>query len=500
MLPIDLYRRRRLRQNGSPCDAGMIVLIQTIRQQQIVTHACERAQAAGVRAGTPLSVARAALTPGALTVECHEPAKTARSLRALALWCHRFSPVVGIEDAEGVCIDITGCAHLLGGEARMGEHVRDEFQQRGVRAITAVAPTPLAARAVARCAGHTAVVVTEGGLRQAVSGLPVGALGLDPGSVAALAEVNVRRIGELLAIPRPAIAARFGDTALNAVDRLLGRAPESVRALRQVEPLWVERGFDGPCSSPEGIGQTCRAMLDRLCTVLATRDAGLVEWSVMLDRSDLDPLTIGVRHCAPSRDPRHLWGLLAPRLERANLGFGVDRVVIAAGRTGRLKQHQGAWWDASTSDADGAAASQALTDILVNRLGPDAVLRTELHQSHIPERASVLQSVLHAPREARPEGDPTQHCVGDRPTELFSTPAPTRVIALSPDGPVSRFEWLGKAHHVVACTGPERIAGEWWRAERLLRDYFKVQDQHGRWHWMFRDQTSGAWFMHGVWT
>jgi protein ImuB len=54
--------------------------------------------------------------------------------------------------------------------------------------------------------------------------------------------------------------------------------------------------------------------------------------------------------------------------------------------------------------------------------------------------------------------------------------------------------------------GPERIAPEWWRAApgAPTRDYYRLEDSHGRRFWVFRDGLHGMdeapprWFLHGL--
>ena len=94
-----------------------------------------------------------------------------------------------------------------------------------------------------------------------------------------------------------------------------------------------------------------------------------------------------------------------------------------------------------------------------------------------------------------------------RPLRLFDRPEEISAIAEVPDGPPARFNWR-RVHHEVAHTeGPERIAMEWWRDEKgqpLTRDYFRVEDDHGRRFWLYREGLFGSetsaprWFMHGL--
>lgn len=494
MLPIEIDRRVRRTIHAEPSERPLTLLYETRGQRQTVAHACERAMAAGIRPGMALSVARAAVSGDALLIEPDDPRRTRRALRGLALWCHRFSPTVALDEPQGLSLDITGCAHLFGGERKMSARIRRALRQRGFGARIAIAPTYAGARALARHADAPETIVDECAFLRALRPLPIAALPLDADGRSGFVEVNVRGIGEVLALPRAAIAARFGQDVLRAVDRLVGRAPETIAPVRPRQPTRVERLFEGPCSTLDTIGIACRDLLTCLCDALVARAVGALEWDVALRRSDLGPLVIPIRHSAPARDPVRMWSLLEPRLERAHLGFGVDGITITANRTTRVRPKQRGWGD-TNSEALHTTPAVALVDTLVNRLGEHAVLRAGLRESHIPERASVQRSAL----DPAPLAVPTKACEGDRPTRLFDHPAEARVIALSPDGPVRQLEWREGTHTLTTCIGPERIKGEWWDDQRTLRDYFKVQDERGRWLWVFRDHALGSWFVHGEW-
>ena len=68
-----------------------------------------------------------------------------------------------------------------------------------------------------------------------------------------------------------------------------------------------------------------------------------------------------------------------------------------------------------------------------------------------------------------------------------------------------RFRWRRTQHQVTRYEGPERIAAEWWRNSKgLTRDYYRVEDAHGRRFWIFRHGLYGdeaanpSWYMHGL--
>jgi protein ImuB len=340
----------------------------------------------------------------------------------------------------------------------------------------------------------------------ALQPLPVRALVLDDLSLQGLAEVNIRTVGELLALPRAAVAGRFGEPVLHALDGATGRAGlgrETIEPIRPREPIQVEQVFDGPCVMLEGIGLACRDLLERFCVLLSERDQGVTDWVATFQRSDLAPVALVFRHCGPSREPRHLWRLLQPRLERVHLGFGVEGVSMTARGVKGMHHEQQTLWNGAVDSEESPHAAADLIDALVNRLGKDAVLRAELVASYVPERAFVMRSVL----DGAPSSAAAASCLpadqGDRPTRLFVPAFLASVIALHPEGPVSRIEWggggMGRVHRIVSCIGPERIKSEWWQSERFARDYFKVRDEEGLWLWVYRDVPGGGWFVQGVW-
>ena len=72
----------------------------------------------------------------------------AEALVRLALWCQQFSPLTAVDPPDGVLIDISGCAHLFGGEAGL----KARLARRLPGARLAIADTAAAAWGLARFA------------------------------------------------------------------------------------------------------------------------------------------------------------------------------------------------------------------------------------------------------------------------------------------------------------------------------------------------------------
>jgi len=460
----------------------------------------------------------------------HTPVEDAARLRALAAWAVRFAPIVAPDEPDGLLLDVSGCERIYGTESRMLARIGGALAGLGFRPRLAVGPTFGSARALARYGSHPVAAVEAHELRERLAPLPIEALGLEAAAIESLAEIGIEEIGQLLELPRAEIASRFGDEILLEIDRTFGRALEAVVAVRPREPLVVERELAGPTVDPAAIDFVVFDLLRRLADRLEAVELGAVRLELRLARSELAPVDVELVLSRPTRDARHLAELLRPRLERVNLGYGVEGARVAAPRTGPLPASQTVHPASGLPDErlDERHALGCLLDTLASRIGWRGVRRVEALDSHLPERAFRSRSVAEAgapdeasggtddekrergpeSRESRESREGHESRATDRPTVLF--PRPDRIERIDTDetGSPTWFRWRGLEHEVETSIGPERLASEWWREgvtprDFVTRDYYRVQVGGGRWLWLFcqggDEDDLGTWYVHGEW-
>jgi len=463
-----------------------VLIVETIAGRQQIICACEASRAVGVRPGMTLAHARALLTIDQIRVQPHDSVRDGAALRALAHWAMRFSPDVAVDPPDGLLLDITGCQRLFRGEKRLVHRLADGAQYLGLRARISAAPTFGCAWAFARYGPKPLSIIDDA---RDIADLPIAALRVESDIVDALDEIGITRIDELTDLPRESLPSRFGPDLLLRLDQALGFAIETIDPIRPPAPVIAHRAFDGPTKNLDGVMLTVRALIDELLTQLQQRESGALQLKLYMTRSDAPPLHMAIAMSKPNRDAKHLWTLLRPQVENADLSFGIDEITLSAPRIATLPHEQDAVWHEHRY-ADDAR----LVDMLVNRLGRDRVMRIDAVKTHIPERAFVRRPATDAQ-----QGD-TQVIDADRPSILFDPPEPIDVIAITPDGPPTKLRWRGNEHRVTHSVGPERIGPAWWRRPRTsTRDYFKVQLDVGRWLWICRAHTSRRWFVHGMW-
>jgi protein ImuB len=499
---------------------------------------------AGMTPAMALADARAILPT--LDTAPADIAGDARALARLAGWCARYSPWAAPEDGadngatgaagaagaagvdsgagHGIWLDITGCAHLFGGEHSLVDDLLARLGTAGYAARAGIADTPGAAWAMARHGADQPpgiATAMTGEARAALEPLPVAALRLTPKTVSALRTLGLHRVGDLLALPRAALAARFGGELAARLDAALGDRPEPLSPLPPPVLHFVRLAFPEPVGLTDGLARAIRQLLDELCTGLEQAGEGARGLVLSLFEPDGKYRRIEIGASRPSRDAAHLARLFDPHLDGIEAAFGIEAVTLAAPAAEPLGARQTGLIgdDAPDGHGDGHGAenetdeTDQLIDRLASRFGAAQVVRFAAHESHIPERAQRIVPALAAPRRRNPARWPA----GPRPPRLLFRPEAIEAMAPVPDDPPVMFRWRRVLHRVARADGPERITPEWWRAGNgdgkdrdtensdgaRLRDYYRVEDSQGRRFWLYREglyhpDTPPAWFLHGI--
>ena len=517
--PIDRLRLSHRKGSATPAEKVPFATVSDIAGRRLLAAVNPAAAAAGLAPGMPLADALSFLP--SLATALTEPAEDVAALRRLAEWCGRYSPWTAPDKMDGVRIEITGSAHLWGGEEALAADLMNRLDRRGVAGRIAIADTLGAAWAVARFAetAERIAIQPPGELRAALAPLPVEALRLDPPTVQGLRRVGLKRIGDLYAMPRDALAQRFGEVVAEALDRALDNLPEPLSPLGEAPSRRVRLSFAEPITELADMMLATERLTADLVHRLAREGTGARRLDLAFHRVDGRVERIRLGPARPSRDPRHLAALFKERFDTVDPGLGIEDMILAAFAVEPLPPEQiGIFGHTIGESADGIAP---LLDRLGNRLGLDALSRLEPRESHIPERASVRVPISVAPAKAGIQGSrpcrqlplDSRFRGGDgirppRPIRLFEPPEPVEAFWVLPDDPPFRFTWRRRRHRIMRADGPERIAEEWWQPEAsgdvdAIRDYYRVEDEAGRRFWLFRAGLHGGdhklrWFIHGV--
>ncbi|EGP07708.1 DNA polymerase-like protein [Bradyrhizobiaceae bacterium SG-6C] len=503
---------KRLPDDGAPDDAQPCVVVGKLNNALQITALNDAAAHIGLETGLPLANARA-ICPEVQVFDADEAADLVL-LEAIADWCDRFTPLVALDAPHGLLLDISGCAHLFGGEAAMLRTLCDQLARQGFIVNAATASTPVCARTMTRAV--RSCIVPDGEEARAVSSLPVFALCADDAITRGLRRAGLKTIGDVAARAPHEISARFGAAFTSLLRQALGQGDTPISPRKPPPDFMVEKRFAEPVATDTVIAAILSSLAQMLVAAMDRQGKGARRLEASFFRTDGAVRTIAVDTGQPVTKVNVIDRLFRERLDALadplDPGFGFDLIRLSASHIEIVVQEQRDF-DTRAQDNDDVAA---LVDRLSARLGGRRVVVHLPQDTHIPERAVLpvpAQQHLAAASDAewpeRVQAEPPL-----RPLRMFKQPEEIEVIAAAvPDGHPPRFIWRRATHAVVRAEGPERIAMEWWKNQTssFTRDYFRVEDAEGLRFWIYRDglydreliddkgeSIKPKWFVHGV--
>lgn len=437
------------------------------------------AHAQGVRVGHSLNAAIALCAE--MQFLPRQPAAEVELLEQIASGCEKFTSFVSLEPPNELLLEVRGSFRLFGGIDGLLDAVRAEFEQRGLMAQVAFAPTPQSALWLSRVARQP-IVVRPRELMPALARLPVSFL-LWPAEIELrLARFGVLTIGDLLRLPRGGLARRIGYDRLAELDFAAGRHRQ-VRSHHRVAQTYNDRVLlDFEIETTGLMSTIIEARLARLARFLAKRT--LATDCVCIDllhrEAALTPVVVGL--AAPTSDVAHIVKLMHEKLAQLTLPAPVREAVI---RVERLQPQPTQSDDlfARTAHAPAVASTEPqarLLEQLRSRFGEQGIRQLSPASDHRPEYANDSKRPS-ASAGSEPIALPAG--LAPRPLWLLATP---RVVRSS-----NRI-----ASSIIS--GPEVIDTGWWDGSPVAREYFVARSPRGATAWLFRDRASSQICVHGL--
>jgi len=581
---------------------GPVILYRTdSRRGQIVAVANQTARAAGVLPQMPLSQC-GSLCPDALVRE-HDPQADLEALIQLAEAAQCFSPMVSLEsidadswagrslhEPQAIYLDITGIPELFGGEREFAKHVQSWLWQRKLVAAIAIANQVgqawglanyvhrhlMAGRLHAFELGLSSLTQdSDANLSSAYQSiyihpsnqsfqdvesmqddenqkvlmkLPIESLRLDLATCSKLHRLGIRRVDQLMQLPRSGLPSRFGEHLLKRIDQFLGREPETLQTLHSRPELEIEDIFEFPLPDKEAVRNRIANQIRKLCQRLETLGHGAtrVVCRVALEKNafDIDEaisadsnhakaprrdqqsqqpmlaslLQIGLFQ--PSQDYEHLMWLLQTQIDSPAFRLGGSYWAKGV-RTQITLSAPMVWSQTSLFDSESNKYRDTIAKFIDNvsvRLGREKVVTPATKPNPLPEatfswrpmtgwrkdgnKQEVKRKLRRPPRRDYQSGDivtsPTKHQVWRRPSMLLRTPVKLKITEFGEHGKPSIVCYPRSNVRVVNITGPERVESGWWSGESQRRDYYRLTLENGVWIWVYLDLKDRVWFHHGI--
>jgi protein ImuB len=391
-------------------------------------------------------------------------------------------------------LDITGCAHLWGGERPYLQEVNRKIQSLGYHVKTAIADTIGAAWALAHYARHSQIIEQDLYAENILTLAPE-SLRLKPNISERLHKLGLKEIRDLLSLPRASLRRRFGDTLMKRLNQTFGIEEEIINPIMPLE-LYAERlSSMEPIQTRKGIEIALEKLLESICTRLAREQKGLRTAIFTCYREDGKTAEISIHTNSPSHHAAHLYKLFDNDISTISPGSGIEVFALTAPKVEDLPAAQEKIWEGPGGGLQDQRISE-LYDRLTANKEVIAVHRFLPAEHHLPEKSFKLAESL---------SEQTTQCWKSdlpRPLYLLSPPEQIEVTAPIPDYPPMFFLFQGRRHKIIKADGPERIEQEWWIQRGRHRDYYIVEDEEGKRYWLFRsghydEEKTYKWFIHG---
>ena len=429
----------------------------------VIYRASDAALAAGVMEGMGMNAAYA-LCPD-LNVVPRDSLQERLLLAEIAVWAEQFSPILSLAD-EAILLEVQGSLGLFGGVQALWQQIEQGLAQWPYRVSHSFSTTPKSAQLLAQFYPGIRLENKQA-LRACLAELPVTCLSLSKKQKKRLDSIGVELIGDILRLPRDGVARRFGKEVLHYCDQLLGEQADPQVLVSP--PLRFESSIELYMESDNAafISQAGEELFARLHSFLHEHDAGVNRLLLRLFHGQVrvTELVIGLREL--SRDPKRFLSLLDERLNHCPLTAPVSSVgLVVEDIQPFVLREDGLFDDGQSDDADW----QRVLEQLQGRLGLGVVQSLRYVEDHRPEKTSTLAG----------RGGLLASIPNERPTYLLPEP-----------------EILNRAR-VELIRGPERIEAGWWDGETARRDYFKARAGDGSRLWVYRDLSTGQWYVHGL--
>jgi protein ImuB len=437
---------------------------------------------------------------------------------ALIVVAQQFSPRYETR-GDLIVIDVRGLDRLFGTPRAIGDELRRDAADRGLRAHVAIASTQTAA--VILAISRPGVVVIERG-EEAAAIAPVSLDILEKIDVSAITAISVfkrwglRTLGDLATLPADELSSRLGKPAL--VWHTLARGHDVRPLVPDVEEERFEASLEleWPIEGLEPLSFVLTRLLEPLSLRLEQRDRGVAVLHVQLRLVSKDTHTRRLELPTPMRDVRTLRTLLlldlesqslftpgAPVLRTTGEQVGIDRVTITIDPTPRrVLQH--------TLFTRPHPTPEQLSTLLARlgaAMGQDRVGAPVTVDSYRPGAFAMKPFATDHDDQRRTRGtrraDPLKNSACSAISAFTVVrrcrhPVPARVVTVD-DRPVrvtsDRRSFAGGA--VLRASGPWKTSGEWWTAG-WDRDEWDVALSDGASYRVFLDHASGGWFIDGI--
>lgn len=427
----------------------------------------------GITPGQPLTTART-LCPH-LQSRSRNRAAERQLLESVALWAYQYTSIIDTSPESGILLEIGGSEQLFGGMDSLWQQLEQALSEQGLHPQIAVAPSPLGSWLLA-CNRQSLQLRCKETLRHHLGALSIRNIGLPAEQQQALNGMGIHRVDALLALPHAALSRRLGPELLLYLDKALGLRADPRPRFTPPDHFEQKLLLSHEVENSGALVFACQRLLILLEGFLRSRQAGIQHCTLLMEHHEQPPSRLELGLLEPSRHREHLLNLFREKLATFTLPAPTHTLILKADQLLPLEREQSPLFPGQHRHT---TAWTGLMEKLRHRLGERAITTLSCHADHRPELRWRP-----CPLNASPLRAPDPHA----PLWLLKTPQPL----------TRRHQHLWCHGPVTLDSGPRRIESGWWDEGEVRRDYYLAHNLHGQRLWLFRERSSGDWYLHGL--
>ena len=444
--------------------------------------ASEQGVRVGMRQASAMTIAPQVL------LQPRDPDREQAALDAVAITLLQYTPELALADEATLLMDVSASLSVFGGRLRLCRRVRDSVQALGLSARLGMAPTAQAAWLFAHHRGRRRRAVQLRTMHRLLDSLPCRILPAARPYEAWLDNLGCHTLADLRRLPRAGLRRRSHQALIDTLDRAYGEAPELFEWIVAPERFSVSLELPYRIEQAAQLLSAAQRLVVQLTGWLAARQQAVTAFDLRIvherGRAPHEPSIVSIQLAEPAWEEAHLLRLLKERLERLTLPVPAIGLSLEASRLAERTPPSAQLFPEPGGTPEDY---RRLLELLVARLGPDAVQLPCTLEDHRPEVANQWQRAMDASARHR---DSAVDSLAERPFWLLEAPLALRMHGDRP--------FYGSPLRLLR--GPERIESGWWDGALVLRDYFVAQGAEGACYWVYRERDAGSarWFLHGL--
>lgn len=459
-------------EQGAPDTQPRVVEI-TRKQRRLVLYANQLALQSGIVPGMTIPTAQGLVRD--LQCQLYTPDSEQQALQQLGHWAYEFTPHICVHGQNNLLLEVSHSLKLFKGQQSLAQQLLQQLPPGFSPFSLAFAATDMAALLFAQAheSSNRALFFSL----QDVHDYDVQWLDVSAAQKELLYSMGIKSVGQLLNLPRDALAKRFGEAFVHYLARLTGDHTPPLPNWNLPSQFYAELDFIQELDNAQNLLFPIRHLLSRLEHYLYARQSAVSRFLFSLLLRNRLVQSWPIELATPMHRLADILPLVQLKLEKLQLEAPALVLRLTADQFNPLNAQQKDLFRPHQPDH---ITRYQLIDRLQARLGKQQVHSLGMVSDHRPEYSWY---------SATPgQGQAIQHPSEQRPFWLLQHPQKLR-----------NKKGLPVYHAPLQLLkGPERIDTGWWDNAPVNRDYYIAQQGNGQHLWVYRDRDSRDWFLHGL--